>query len=207
MNIYDEKGTFDNEQKKLLLGISVKRLSAKGLTCRISGLRLIMPQVYCSPCSEFGDEEKTVINLYIGTGYLSKPNIEFVVCHELQHRVDELDNRFGYDPTKKEEYHRKYGCSFLTVLTDLWNIYINGRLEKEGLYQIDPNDGVYRHGKFRLLDDKSKIRLLKIEEWGEDQGVRDAEQLYDIVWNAKEGDLSYDQLAELAKKHMPSPRI
>jgi len=33
---------------------------------------------------------------------------------------------------------------------------------------------------------------------------RDTDQVYDMVWEAKEGDFRYDRLAISARKHMPS---
>lgn len=204
MQIYDDKNDFSDEQKKLVLNTTVKRLRAKGLADRISALKLfrINPLVsHPSPSCKFEDEQKTIVILYIQSKYFCKPNIKFVIYHEIQHRIDELNDRFGYDPSKKEKLRQQYGSKFIIVLTDLWNIYINGRLEKEGLYQIDPSEKIDRRGVTVSLDDKSKIRLMKIDEL-KDCGVHNAKQVYDMVWNAKEGELSYDQLAQLALDNM-----
>lgn len=203
MQICDDKNAFSDEQKKLVLDTTVKRLRAKGLADRISTLKLFRIDPYISPCCEFEDKQKTVIILNIPLDRFSKPNIEFIIYHEIQHRIDELNDRFGYDPSKKEKLRQQYGCKFHIALTDLWNIYIDGRLEKEGLYQIDPSETIknMKRKKCYLLKEKSDRRLMTIETL-EDIGFRNAQQVYDMLWNAKEGDFSYDQLAQLALDNM-----
>jgi hypothetical protein len=197
MQIIDDANIFSNEQKKLVLDTAVARLKVYGLESQISSLKLLNG----SPASEFSDETRTQIVLYLQTNHFSKPNIKFIIYHEIQHRIDELSPDFGYDKSKKGKLSQRYDphCRhFSSVLAHLWDIYINGRLHRECLYQTDPNKVIGIKGQFYKRT-PSVNRCADIH-FLECRGFQASEQVYDKLWNTKEGELSYNQLVNLAKR-------
>lgn len=200
MQLSDDGNILDNGQKKLLLDMVNGRLVAKSLAGRVSLLRVIPISYPETPSSMFEDEKKTVIMLYISPQHFSKPNIRFIILHEIQHRIDELSLSFGYDVNKKQQLKQNYGECFRTVLAHLWDIYINGRLDREGLFETDTTETIGVGGRL-CKRDRLNDRRLGIE-FLEKCGVSPAEQIYDEVWSAREGEFNYDHLAQLALHHM-----
>ncbi len=196
MQISDGAKILNDGQKKLVLDITTKHLKAKALLSQMSLLKI----VHGCPASEFEDDERTIITLHIRPEHFSKPNIEFIIFHEIQHRIDELNPSFGYDKSKKEKLNREYGQKFSGVLAHLWDVYIDGRLAREGLYQTDPNETIIIKAQ-TYKRDKVNNRLAGIN-FLQTRGIREAEQVYDKIWAVKDGELSYNQLTQLALDNM-----
>lgn len=199
MKILDKNHILNHEQRKLVLDTAINRLKTCGLKSQVSLIKIVAG----SPASEFEDDKKTIIVLYIKACYFSKANIRFIICHEIQHRMDELKPDFGYSKGKKEKLGQQYDqhCKYFSeVLAHLWDVYINGRLNKEGLYLTDHSQTIRIKGQFYKrtpsINRCADIHFLKC------RGFRDAIRVYNEVWNAMECELSYDQLTDLTKREL-----
>jgi len=202
MRISDDAGILNNAQRTLVSCIATERFGKYGFENRVCLIKIVEICGIDTPSSVFEDEEKKIITLNISPCHFSKQNIKFIICHEIQHRIDELKPSFGYDKDKKERLGQQYDqrCKhFSQVLAHLWDVYINGRLDKEGLYQTDPNETIGIKGQLYKECTPSTKRCADVH-FLECRGFRNAEQVYNRVWSAKECELSYDQLADLAKE-------
>ncbi len=138
MKIIDNSNSFDSEHKTFLKETIANRLKAVGLERRISTIEVVNGE----PASEFKDKGKSIITLHIGTKHLAKPNAKWMICHEIQHRIDELNLYFGFDKSKKHIYRTQYGDRFTVILAHLWDINIDGRLDKLGIYEINSSEKI-----------------------------------------------------------------
>lgn len=89
------------------------------------------PEIDCSRYSrvviKFG------CNKYLKCGQLDEDLFYKHMCHELTHLIDRLDSSFGITDDK-EQYAQHISQGLLPpIYMDLWNLYINGRLERKGI--------------------------------------------------------------------------
>jgi len=62
-------------------------------------------------------------------------NYQYILSHEFGHVYDRMDLGFQYSIEARRSLNENRNK--LVFVTDLWNTYINGRLDKLGLFEFD----------------------------------------------------------------------
>jgi len=80
------------------------------------------------------DQHNKMVTLNIFRDSPKNPRFEFILYHEFGHIADRINQHFGYSEEKNEALAKKEKY----YVMELWNLYIDSRLNKFGLGGIKP---------------------------------------------------------------------
>jgi len=142
------------------------------------------------------DSESCTATLYLGEDAHTLTNYEYILYHEFSHVVDRISLTFGYSDEKRgtlSDYKQ------LCVM-ELWNIYIDARLNHHHLFQLGKNDeGIYCsiNGRLQKAPFTIEGKLLRHISFLRSRGVENADSIVRNLWQNPEGYRSYDDLIRL----------
>ena len=150
-----------------------------------------------SPRVNFNHETCEVI-LYLDPLLYQRSNYEYILYHELSHVADRLNPNFAYSEELKSSLsdHERY------ALMEVWNLYIDSRLNHFGLFQLGENDrGVYCriNGKLQIPPFSIEGRLLRYISSLRSSGIKSADSLVKDIWENPMVFRSYRVLISLIK--------
>jgi len=150
------------------------------------------------PCINF-DKENNVATLYISKNDHVLDNFEYILYHEFSHIVDRSNVAFCYSDEKKNQLSDN---ERLCVM-ELWNVYIDSRLNNHGLFQLGENDkNIYcsYNGKLQKAPYSIEGKLLRHISFLASRGVENAETIVRDLWDNPDKFISYDDLIKLIQK-------
>jgi hypothetical protein len=145
---------------------------------------------------EFNSHNKDV-TLYLPKDCFSKNNFEHIIYHEFTHVTDKLDPSFMYSEDKKNGLSPKEK----TQVMELWNLFIDDRLNDIGLFQIgDVGFGYSKiNGRLTYLPCTLEGKLTKHTRVLQSSGIRNARDIVESIWNNPRQFLSYDDIISIIK--------
>lgn len=145
---------------------------------------------------DFGSK-KVVLNLSQNSH--KKENYKYILFHEFTHVADKTRSEFNYS----EESKNLLSDLEKTLVMELWNVYIDSRLNYYGLFMLDPNDAnVYGtiNGKLQKFPFTIEGKLLGHIAFLTSRGVRDAKFIVEDIWNNPLQRISYNDLIQRVKE-------
>ena len=158
----------------------------------------------CGIPQESIDINDESVILRVGEATQHKSNYQFILYHEFSHIADRLRPEFRYSDDTK----RKLTDSERICLMELWNLYINSRLKRVGLYEpsrstrIGTLNGVVQ--KFRADTGGELMAHMAILE-REGFAYEEAKGLVADLWQRPEIPLTYVDIIEKVKKGLGEP--
>ena len=161
---------------------------------------LLIHESVNGPNIEFDKEDK-IATLGLSEYDFNRVNIEFILYHEFSHIIDRIDPDFGYSDEKKE------------LLTDpeklcvmeLWNIYIDSRLNNHDLFRLGENDNNVLcriNGKLQKAPYSIEGKLLCHISFLRSRGFIDADSIVREFWQHPLKIRSYDDFIESTRKNV-----
>lgn len=147
------------------------------------------------------DNKSHIATLYLSENDHTLNNYEYILYHEFSHIVDRTKLAFGYSDEKKKLLS---DCEQLCVM-ELWNIYIDARLNCYHLFQLGKNDeNIYCRINGRLQKAPFTIegKLLCHISFLTSRGVGNADSIVRDLWQNPEKDRPYDDLIKLIKENI-----
>ena len=144
------------------------------------------------------------VTLGVGEATQHKSNYQFILYHEFSHIADRLRPEFRYSDDAK----RKLTDSERICLMELWNLHINSRLNRVGLYDpsrstcIGTLNGVVQ--KFPADVGGELMAHMAILE-REGFAYEEAKGLVEDLWQRPEIPLTYVDIIEKVKKGLGEP--
>jgi hypothetical protein len=138
------------------------------------------------------------ITLFLQECSSRRDNFRYVLFHELYHVADRLNPEFEFDDNVKQTLATIEGQN----LMELWNLFIDARLHKLGLFELDENDrGLYGtvNGKLQEIPFTIEGKQLRHISFLASRGVPEAENLVRRIWTNPPTKFTYRTLANLAK--------
>jgi hypothetical protein len=160
---------------------------------------LILSSDKTGPCINY-DKENKFATLYISKIDHALENFEYILYHEFFHIIDKNNIAFGYSDEKKNLLSE---IEQLCVM-ELWNIFIDSRLNNQSLFQLgenNRNDFCRINGKLQKAPFSIEGKLLCHINFLASRGVRKAETIVRDLWGSSEKDISYDDLIELIQEN------
>lgn len=139
----------------------------------------------------------TTLTLYLQESSGRRENFRYVLYHEFYHIVDRLNLKFEYYDDIK---HSLTPIEQLNLM-ELWNLFIDARLHKRGLFELDENDkGLYGtvNGRLQKIPFTIEGKQLRHISFLASRGVVDAEELVREIWANPPTVITYGTLAKLA---------
>jgi hypothetical protein len=135
-------------------------------------------------------------------------NYRYILFHEFGHICDRLDPLFGYNLELRKELSREVNSDRKIFITDLWNVYIDGRLFKDDLFEFPkpPDKRIDPHCKKLINIDTIDSYLEEISCRFGSMGfeLNESQRLLNEVWNSGFGSLTYsffdEQYFKLARQ-------
>lgn len=150
------------------------------------------------PCINFDNESK-VATLYIAKNDPVLDNFEYILHHEFFHIIDRSNAEFCYSDEKKNQLSDN---AQLCVM-EIWNVYIDSRLNNYSLFQLGENDkNIYCRYKGKLKKAPYSIegKLVRHISFLASRGIKNAETIVRDLWNNPDKFISYDDLIGLIIK-------
>lgn len=147
---------------------------------------------------------KVVLNLSVNS--YSKENFKYILFHEFSHIADKVRPAFKYS----EELKTSLSDLEKLLVMELWNVYIDSRLNYYGLFMLGPNDkNVYGtiNGKFQELPFSVEGKLCGHISFLTSGGFQDAEAVIESIWNNPGHNLSYVDLILIIKQGLVNTLI
>jgi hypothetical protein len=134
--------------------------------------------------------------LYVLPNMEEKSNYEYILYHEFGHVADRLNPEFGYSD------QIKYSLSDAeqVMVMELWNLYIDARLQHHGLFRLDEKDGpTYSkiNGKSQELPCTTQGKLMRHVNLLKSGGVLEAERIVKQIWENPEKSISYQDMTSI----------
>ena len=143
------------------------------------------------PCIVLDTADKVILRLSGREG--ASQNFRYILHHEFGHVYDRMDPAFQY--TLEARRSLDDDRNKRVFVTDLWNTYIDGRLNRLGLFQFDqPPMTVhcFALGKILTIDSvESYIEELACRHFGMGAPLERSRELLERVWNSPHGTLTY----------------
>lgn len=171
-----------------------------GLDLKNNITTLFISSDKAGPCINF-DKETNVSTLYISINDNALENFEYILYHEFSHIVDRTNIAFGYSDEKKNLLS---DTEQLCVM-ELWNVYIDSRLNYYCLFQLGENDkNIYCtiNGKLQKAPYSIEGKLLRHISFLASRGIRKSDVLVRDLWSSPEKDRSYDDLIKLIQENI-----
>jgi len=144
------------------------------------------------------NHETCGVTLYVVSQLYRRNNCDYILYHEFGHIADRLNPNFGYSDEKKssltdiEQY----------ALMEVWNLYIDSRLNHYGLFQLGENDrSVYCliNGRLQILPYSIEGRLLRYISSLRSSEVKNADSMVKEIWKNPLAFRCYSELISLIK--------
>lgn len=120
-------------------------------------------------------------------------NFLHVLYHEFGHVADKLNSSFLFSTERNMALSGKER----DILNEIWNIYIDSRLNSKGLFQLCENEipicGSI-NGKHKTFEHNINGRLEKHISFLESRGISQAEKLVHEIWNNPNKLISYSDI-------------
>jgi hypothetical protein len=144
--------------------------------------------------------KKVILNLT--QNFHKKENYKYILFHEFSHVADKTRSKFNYS----DEVKNSLTDLEKSLVMELWNVYIDSRLNYYGLFMLGPNDSnVYGtiDGKLQKLPFTIEGKLLGHVAFLASRGFRDAKFIVEDIWNNPQRTISYDDLIQIVKVRRP----
>jgi len=137
------------------------------------------------------------VTLYIGKDTPSKSNYKYILYHEFSHIADKLNPDFKYS----DELRDSLSETESTCVVELWNIYIDARLNDHNLFELG-----HQHACIATIDGqltrlpkgvegKLMEHMATLERCGMDHNI--SKNLVEKVWQNPEAFISYEDLINI----------
>jgi len=152
------------------------------------------------------DIDTGFVSLGIGQCTPSKSNYEFILYHEFGHVADIMCPEFGYSEIRK--------CSLSNTericVMELWNAYINSRLDSYGLYK--PSGSVCYgtlNGEFQEFPGTTEGELMVHKATLEREGFpyEQADLVIKRIWENRYESLTYPEIIKIVSDVFANKRI
>jgi len=153
--------------------------------------------------------DQGVVYLYLSNSVKKRSNYRYILFHEFGHICDRLDSLFGYNLKLRNELNREGNSDRKTVITDLWNVYIDGRLFKADLFEFPkplskPSYSFYCKKLINIDTIDSYIEEISCRFGSMGFDLNESQRLLNKVWNSGFGSLTYsffdEQYFKLARQ-------
>ena len=152
--------------------------------------------------------DQGVVYLYLSNSVKKRSNYHYILFHEFGHICDRLDSLFGYNLKLRNELNREGNSDRKIFITDLWNVYIDGRLSKTDLFEFPkpPDKRIDPHCKKLINIDTidSYIEEISCRFGSMGFDLNESKRLLNEVWNSGFGSLIYsffdEQYFKLARQ-------
>jgi len=197
MKIIDNKNLIPDTQKDVLIKIVKNHPSGKDLFDSIRDLTIELS----TGNSEAIDFDKSTrdATLYVFEQTATKDDFEYTIHHEFFHVADRLSVRFKYSDDKKDSLIEKEK----RCLMELWNLYIDTRLNDKGLLKIRQGSSIRKiNGKLQIVHYRNTdMRLADSANFLETRGVSRAEKIVREIWESPGHYLSYEDMINIVKNN------
>lgn len=195
MNIYDPDGIFSDHE--ILVSVLRSHPFLPGLDRKISTLTLRRPLDGQGP--QVNVAEKNVI-LTIYSPDVIDDRMEYILFHEFGHIADRFNPSFEYSETERNALPNSKFSNFI----EIWNLYIDARLNFSGLYRLvgPPQSAVRLNGKLQLVETSVETKLYDFENFLSKRGFRDAITVVKNLWENPLQSLSFPAILKLLNEHM-----
>jgi hypothetical protein len=148
--------------------------------------------------------KKIILNLTQNSH--GKENYKHILFHEFSHVADKTRSEFNYS----EEIKNSLTELEKSLVMELWNVYIDSRLNCYGLFALGPNDAeVYGtvDGKFQKLPFTIEGKLLGHIAFLASRGFQDAKVIVEDIWNNPQRMISYNDLIQIVKEKLANKAL
>jgi hypothetical protein len=148
--------------------------------------------------------KKVILNLTQNSH--KKENYKFILFHEFSHVADKARSEFDYS----EELKNSLTDLEKSLVMELWNVYIDSRLNYYGLFMLDPNDAnVYGaiDGKLKKLPLTIEGKLLGHTAFLASRGFQGAKFIVEDIWNNPERVISYNDLIQMVQERLANKAL
>jgi hypothetical protein len=143
--------------------------------------------------------KKVILNLTQNSH--EKENYKYILFHEFSHVADKARSEFDYS----EELKNSLTDLEKSLVMELWNVYIDSRLNYYGLFMLGPNDAnVYGtiNGKLQKLPFSIEGKLLGHIAFLASRGFQGAKFIVEDIWNNPQRMISYNDLIQIVKERL-----
>ena len=195
MKIIDDKKLIPDAQKDTLIRIVKNHPSGKNLFDSINDLTIEL-STGNSEAIDF-DISTRDATLYIFEQTATEDDFECTIHHEFFHVADRLSVRFKYSDEKKDlltEDEKR-------CVWELWNLYVDTRLNDKGLLKIRRGSSALRiDGKLQIIRHRTiAIKLMESTNFLKQRGVSGAENIVRKIWERPSSHLSYEDMINIVK--------
>lgn len=148
--------------------------------------------------------KKVILNLTQNSH--EKENFKYILFHEFSHIADKTRVEFGYS----EEVKNSLTDLEKSLVMELWNVYIDSRLNYYGLFMLGPSDTkVYGtiDGKLQKLPFTIEGKLLGHIAFLASRGFQDAKFIVKDIWNNSQRMISYNDLNQIVKEQLANKSL
>jgi hypothetical protein len=150
------------------------------------------------PSIEYDIDRGTAI-LRLGPHVANLPEYEYILLHEFAHVADRIAPSFGYSDQKRNALD---DCGQLKLM-EIWNIYIDARLNYHGLFKLGKNDrDIYCtiDGKLQKAPYSIEGKLQRHISFLRSRRMTQAEATVREIWGNPQKPRTYADLISLVKR-------
>ncbi len=144
------------------------------------------------------DDASRMCRLHLPKDIELLDNYEFIFFHEFSHVADRTNPDFKYSDRKKTSL----SDAEQLILMELWNVYIDARLNHHQLFRLGENDkGIICeiNGKQQIAPFSIEGKLLCHISFVRSRGFKKADSIVRDIWDNPNKFRSYDDLIKLVK--------
>ncbi len=144
------------------------------------------------------DFETCHVTLHLSSNSYKEDNFKYILYHEFTHIADKINPLFKYS----EELKESLTDTEKLIIMEVWNCYIDARLNMHGLFQLGDVDRHIRslvNGKVQTLPFSTEGKLMKHTNFIKSRGFRNAEELITNIWAGLLPNLTYPEIVKLVK--------
>ncbi|OEU60214.1 MAG: hypothetical protein BBJ57_09190 [Desulfobacterales bacterium PC51MH44] len=145
--------------------------------------------------------KKVILNLTQNSH--EKENFKYILFHEFSHVANKARSDFNYSGEVKNSLTDLEK----SLVMELWNVYIDSRLNYYGFFMLGPDDAnVYGtvDGKLQKLPFTIEGKLLGHTAFLASRGFQDAKFVVEDIWNNPQRMTSYSNLIRIVKERLPN---
>ena len=193
MKIIDKKNLIPD--KNVLIKIAKEHPSGRNLYNDINTLTIELSTSNTE--NIYFDMNTKDATLCVFEGTALEDNFESILYHEFFHIADRLDPKFKYSDEKKDALTQvERRC-----VMELWNLYIDTRLNSKGLFVVWKGSSFLKiGGKIQICHNMTiDIRIRHSINFLKARGVNEAEQIVRKIWKNSDHYLSYNDMINIVK--------
>ncbi len=124
----------------------------------------------------------------------------YLLYHEFGHVADRLNPAFNYSEEQRQALKEHKRENFV----ELWNLYIDARLNDAGLFRLSINSKVFKRikGKPVIVERTMETELWERANFLSSRGFRDADEVVSYIWQHPRQLYSFNDLVNLIRQHM-----